>query len=223
MSTLAQLEARVAARLVDAANAVFSTATIDEALRTALSEYTGAAPLTTETVITLPGSGREIALATLTGLIGVTDVYWPYDSTAPEVWPPNRVRGFQLQWDDAQPLLVLTSFVGEQPQADDELRLWYTKSHTIQNLDSGALTTLPAHHESALVTGACSYVALGELIDQIGAIHLDTTESAELRRYGSARLEEWQRFLARLAASGPAAGPAFSSGWQLDRYDDYRR
>lgn len=223
MSTLAQLEARTAARLVDGANAVFSTATIDEGLRSALHDYTNAAPLTAETVITLPGAGREIALASISGLIHVTDVWWPYSTTSEEVWPPNRVRGFQLQWDDAQPLLVLTNLVGEQPQADDELRLWYTKPHTIQNLDSGAVTTIPLHHESALITGAAGYAALAENIDQIGGIHLDTTETAELRRWGSARLEEWTRFLTRLAAGAPAAGPAFGPGWQLDRYDHTRR
>lgn len=222
MSTLAQLQARVAARLVDAANSVFSTATLDEALRSALSDYTAAAPLTAETVITLPGAGREIALNNVTGLSGVTDVWWPYDTAAAvadEVWPPNRVRGFRVWWDDAQPVLFLESFEGAQPQPDDELRLWYTRPHTIQNLDSAAVTTLPAHHESALVTGAAGYAALSENVDQIGALHLDPTESAELRRWGSARLAEFQHFLATVRAAAPAPGPAFAAGWRMDRYE----
>ena len=215
MSTLAQLEARLAARLVDAANAVFSTTTLDEALRTALSDYTAAAPLTMETVLTLPGTGREIALNTLSGLIGVTDVWWPYASTA-ETWPPNRVRGYRVWWDDAQPVLFIEAHVGAQPQAGDELRLWYTRAHTVENLDGGALTTLPSHHESALVTGAAGYAALSENLDQIGALHLDTTETDALRQWGSARLAEFHRFLAAVRAAAPAPGPAFGAGWELE-------
>ena len=219
MSTLAQLETRASARLVDAANAVFATTTLDEGLRAALSDFTAASPLTVETVITLPGHGREIALAALTGLIAVTDVCWPFDSTAVEVWPPNRVRGFSVWWDDAQPVLYLSSFAGNQPQQDDELRLWYMKAHTIQNLDSAAVTTIPAHQESQLVTGAAAYAALSENVDQIGALHLDITETAELRRWGSARLLEWQKFLTSLRTGPGPAGPPFASGWQLDQYE----
>src|SRR5690242_7387464 len=95
MSTLAQLEARVAARLVDAANAVYTTATIDEALRTALSDYSTTLPLASETYLTLPAAGREIAIDSLTGLIAVLDVWWPYDPDT-EVWPPNMVAGFRV-------------------------------------------------------------------------------------------------------------------------------
>ncbi len=219
MSTLAQLEARLAARLVDVSNAVFAVTTLDEALRAALSEYTAAAPLGMETVLTLPGDGREIALNGVDGLIAVTDAWWPYDSDGAEVWPPNRVRGFRLWWDDAQPVLSLESDRSGQPQAGDELRLWYTRAHTIQNLDGGALTTLPAHHESALVTGAAGYAALSENVDQIGALHFDPTETAELRRWGTARLAEYHSFLNTLRPTAPAAGPAFGAGWVLDRYE----
>src|SRR5438045_2907564 len=121
MSTLAQLEVRVAARLVDSSNAVFSLATIDEALRTVLSDYSATLPRAVETVITLPGIGREIALNSLTNLVAVLDVWWPYN-TLSEVWPPNQVAGFRVWWDDSQPLLILTSKSGNQPQTSDSLR-----------------------------------------------------------------------------------------------------
>ena len=219
MSTLTQLQTRLAARLVDAGNAVFATTTLEEALRAALSDYTAAAPLTMETVLTLPGAGREIALNTVSGLLGVTDVWWPYDSAAVSpAWPPNRVRGFRVWWDDAQPVLFLEHVDSLEPQAGDELRLWYTRAHTVQDLDGGALTTVPAHHESALVTGAAGYAALSENVDQIGALHLDPTETADLGRWASARLQKFHAFLGTLRAAAPASGPAFGVGWQLDRY-----
>src|SRR5436309_13301084 len=126
MSTLAQLEARVSARLVDATNAVFSLATIDEALRSALSDYTEACPLTSETYITTPAAGREIALSGVSGFLALTNVWWPFDPDT-EVWPPNQVGGWRVWWDDAQPLLILSSKTGSQPAASDNVRLWYTK------------------------------------------------------------------------------------------------
>ena len=218
MSTLAQLEARLAARLVDAGNAVFAASTLEEALRAALSDYTGAAPLTMEAVLVLPGDGREIALSDLSGLSGVTDVWWPFDTGA-ETWPPNRVRGYRVWWDDAQPVLFLENVASGQPRGGDELRLWYTRAHTLANLDGGALTTVPAHHESALVTGAAGYAALSENLDQIGAIHLDPTETEALRQWGTARLDEFRRFLTALRAAAPASGPAFGAGWELDQYE----
>src|SRR5262249_40638212 len=106
MSTLAQLEARVAARLVDGSNAVYSTATLDEALRTALADYSAAFPAAAETYLTLPGDGREVALSSLTGLMAVLDVWWPFDPDS-EAWPPNQVAGFRVWWDDGQPVLFL--------------------------------------------------------------------------------------------------------------------
>src|SRR4051812_26996908 len=101
-STLSQLESRLSARLGDPTNAVYSTATLDEALRSALAEYNAVLPLTAETVITLPGDGREIALSGLSGLLGVSAVWWPYTSTGSEAWPPADAPGFRLWWDDAQ-------------------------------------------------------------------------------------------------------------------------
>ena len=128
------------------------------------------------------------------------------------------MRGFRVWWDDAQPVLFLENVDSLEPQAGDELRLWYTRPHTLQDLDGGALTTLPAHHESALVTGAAGYAALSENIDQIGALHLDPTETADLGRWASARLQEFHAFLGTLRAATPVSGPAFGAGWQLDRY-----
>ena len=123
-STLSQLEARVAARLGDPTNTIYSLATLDEALRSALAEYNAVLPLTAETVIRLPADGREIALSGVSGLLGVSAVWWPYATTGGEAWPPPEAPGFRVWWDDAQPVLILTSRTGGQPQAGDELRLW---------------------------------------------------------------------------------------------------
>jgi len=221
MSTLAQLEARVAARLIDASNAVFTTATLDEALQSALDEYTQAWPLTLETVITLPGDGREIALNGVSGLISVQEVWWPFDSDATqETWPPNQVRGFRVWWDDAQPVLFLNVKGAAQPQAADELRLWYSAAHTIQNLASAATTTVFPHHESGLVSGAAGYAVLSQDVNQLGAVRLDRDEAVAAREWGRAQLREFRAWLKAVAAQAPTHGEPFGPGWRLDRFDD---
>jgi hypothetical protein len=221
-STLTQLRARVAARLVDAAHSVFSADTLDEALRSALSDYTAAAPCGAEAVLVLPAASRKIALAGLDDLITVTGVWWPYHSTA-EAWPPRQVRGFRLWFDDGQPMLFLSTLSGAMPQAGDELRLWYTKAHTISGLDGAVLSSLPAHHESGIVTGAAAYAAASEHIDQVGAVHIDRDEQPALQAWSAARFAEFSAFLDRVRASAPTHGEPFGPGWALDRYDHTRR
>jgi hypothetical protein len=219
--TLAQYRTRLGARLLDAANAIYATATLDEALKTALHDYSAVLPATSETVLTLPGAGREIALSGVSGLVQVLDVWWPYESDAAEVWPPNQVAGFRVWWDDGSPVLLLASKLGRQPRAGDELRLWYTKPHTIQDLDSAAATTVFAHHESHLVSGAAGYAAASEHMDQVGTVHLDPRESQDLSGWAAARLKAFRDWLDTLKTGpGPtgAANP-FGPGWSLDKWE----
>ena len=221
MSTLAQFETRVAARLVDASNAVYALTTIDEALRSALAEYSAAFPLANETYLTLPADGREVALNGLSNLVQVLDVWWPFDPDT-EVWPPNQLAGFRVWWDDGQPVLFLASKTANQPQANDNLRVWYTTPHKIQNLDSGDITTVFPQHETGLVTGACAYCALSEGLNQIGAVRVDPAEVPALQQWGNARLAEFRAWLAAISAASPSSGPAFSDGWGIDKWDSNR-
>lgn len=223
-STLAQLEVKVAALLYDAANAVFTTATLDAALRQALEEYTEAAPLTMETTIVLPGDGREIALNGVSDLLAVTDVWWPYDSTpTSETWPPNRVPGFRIWWDDAQPVLFLTEAAGAQPQQNDELRVFYTKPHTIQNLDSAAATTLPAPHESLIARGAAGLCCLARSVDlneTAANMAVSTPNYGALADiYLNAFPAGFYPRLEALRAHSSARGEPFGAGWAMDKWD----
>ena len=221
MSTLAQLETRISARLVDAANAVFSLATIDEALRTVLSDYSTALPQADDALVILPGTGREIALDGLANLTSVLDVWWPFDSTT-EKWPPNQVAGFRVWWDDARPVLFLNTKTANQPQINDTLRIWYAKPHTIANLDSASITTVFPNHESMLVTGAAGYTAASGMIDQIGTVRVDPAEVPGLNQWAAERLAEWRTWLADVAASAPSFGPPYGEGWGIDKWDSNR-
>ena len=209
--------ARVRAALMDDGT-IFTDAVLTEALRAALDEYAEAAPAATETVITLPGDGREIALDALAGLISVVRVWWPYDSASGDDWPPNAVAGFTLWWDDARPVLFLDARDGATPAAGDELRLWYTRAHTVQGLSDASVTTVPATDLSLLVMGATGFALLARSYDQTevaatGAIATPNYAAAGFRLLRQFRLALNAR---RHDATRPA-GPPWGGGWERTR------
>lgn len=222
--TLAQYEARIAAFLMDATYAIFSTTLIDESVRLALHEYSVANPLAVETVVVLPGSGREIALDSLGEILGVHSVRWPYDSSVAEVWPPNDVLGFRVWWDDARAVLFLNTRDAAQPQAGDELRLWYSKPHMIQNLDSAAATTIPAPHESVLCIGAAGFCAFARATDLSETTGVSAVSTPNLAALGSRWLKEFRGRLNAMRWNAQPAGvsgaPYAAAGWTLDKWDN---
>lgn len=220
MSTLAQLRDRVEQSLLDVSNAIFTTELIDECLRQALDQYNQANPHSLETVIELPGDGREIALDALTDLSQVTEVWWPYDSAAAvESWPPNRVTGFRVYWDDARPVLFLDVLAGAQPQAGEEVRIWYVARHTIQGLDAAAVTTLPGEHESMLVIGAAGHAAMARALDLLESSGTDLYAIGLMATWGRARQREYAAFLKGLKERGARSGMPWGAGWSLDQWD----
>lgn len=211
---LTGLIARVRAALMDDGT-IFTDTVLTEAVRAALDEYSEAAPAAMEAVITLPGDGREIALDALPGLTAVTRVWWPFDSTAAtEAWPPNAVAGFTLWWDDARPVLFLDARDGATPRLGDELRLWYTRAHTVQGLCGASVTTTPTADLSLLVTGATGFALLARSYDQTevaasGAISTPNYAAAAFRLLRQFR----QALNARRHDAARPAGPPWGGGW----------
>ena len=220
MSTLAQLRDRVEQALLDTTNAVFTANLIDECIRQVLDQYNTVSPLAKETVVVLPGDGREIAIDALTDLEKVTEVWWPYDSGATsETWPPNRVTGFRIYWDDARPVLFIDVLAGDQPQTDDEVRVWYVARHTIQDLDSGAATTVPAAHESILTIGAAGAAAMARAVDLMETSGTDLYAIGLMATWGRAKQREYTAFLKGLKDQGARSGPSWGAGWVMDKWD----
>lgn len=223
MSTLAQLIDRVQAALLDDGT-TFTDAVCTEGLRSALHEYSQANPHHKETVITCPAAGREIALDSLASLLAVTAVWWPHDSSATaEAWPPNRVTRFSVYWDDSRPVLLMDSDNGSQPQAADEIRVWYTTPHTIQDLDEAAATTPPLPDESLLVLGACGFALLSRSADMAedatsGAVATPNYAATGFRYLRQFRNELHQKRHDAILSRGTP----WTSGWMIDRWDQSR-
>lgn len=223
MSTLAQMRDRVELMLQDTGNVIWDTDTLDEALKQALDQYNSVNPLHMETVITLPGDGREIALSGITGLLDVLDVWWPYDSdAASETWPPNRVRGWRVWWDDAQPLLFLEIDNSGQPQTGEEVRIWFTKRQTIQDLDSADTTTLRGDHESLVVLGAAGHAAMSRTVDLVEVSGTDLYQVSILGTWGQRKIREYQSALRQLERHHARRGRSWGLGWALDKWDERR-
>jgi len=223
MSALANWRNRIEQFLFDTGNAIWDTASIDESIDHALDEYNMICPLHMETAITLPGDGREIGLADVTGLLAVLDVWWPYSTTATaEAWPPNRVRGWRLWWDDANPVLFLEIVDSSQPQEDDELRLWYTRGHAIQDFGGAATTTMQLDHESLIMLGAAGHCAMSRTIDLIETGGTDLYQVSILGTWGERKLREYRQRLRKLERVQARRGRSWGagSGWKLDKYDN---
>jgi hypothetical protein len=223
VTALAAIRDRIEEMLMDTGNAIWSTDVIDEGVRLALDQYNLVKPLNMETVITLPGDGREIALSGVTGLLNVLDVWWPYDSdAADETWPPNRVRGWRLWWDDNQALLFLEITEGSQPQTDEELRLWYSKQQTIQDLDAAATTTLRDDHESIIVLGGAGHAAMSRTVDLIETAGTDLYQVGLLGTWGQRKLREFNAAIKTIQRKQTRRGPSWLTGWSLDKWDEGR-
>ena len=221
MSTLAEIRDRIEEMLMDTGNAIWAAGTIDEGINLALDQYNAANPLTMENVITLIGDGREIALNELTGLVKVLDVWWPYDTGASvETWPPNKIRGYRLWWDDNQPVLFLELVPGGQPQTGDEMRVWYSKGQTIQDLNSAATTTLQGDHESVVILGAAGHAAMSRTADLIETANTDLYQVGLLGTWGQRKIREFHSMLKVIRQSGARSGPAWRTGWALDKWDE---
>ncbi len=153
-ATLATLRVRVAQLLYDVANAVFTTGVIDEGIRLALEEYSRAYPL--RSVGTLAGvTTREPALASLTGLVSVWEVWFPYTAAAPE-YPPRLVEFDVL---DNAGTLTLLLFTDQAPNGESA-RVFYNKAQTLNGLDGAAATTFEGVDDGLLVLGGAGYSCL---------------------------------------------------------------
>lgn len=218
MSTLAQLRERAGMLLMDAGSEIWSTELLDEALRQALAQYSLVRPVEAETVLTLEAAGREIDLSGIAGLMGVFDAWWPYDDQA-ERWPPNRLRGWRLNWNGGSAKLFLDLRDGAQPQAGDKVRLWYTAAHTIEDLDQAEATTLPPEHESLIVTGAAGQAGMSRVADLVETADVDMYSVSLLGTWARSKQREFGGELDLLRRRQARAGTSYGEGWRLDRWD----
>lgn len=221
MITFTSLRDRVLQMLQDVSNAIYSDALIDESIRQALEQYSNAYPKVVETTITLSADGREISLSTLTDLIEVIDVWYPY-SSSPEVFPPNQVVGWRVYWDSTTPMLYIHTAQTAQPQSGQDVRIWYSAMQTVNGLDAAATTTVREDHEHLLVIGAASKAAMSRAADLVETANIDLYEVNLLGSWSLIKDREFTAELNKLRRMSARFGPQWPVGkgaWNLDKWD----
>jgi hypothetical protein len=220
-ATFTSLRDRIEQTLFDVSNLIFPTGLIDEAIRQALEQYSSAYPRVVETDLTLTADGREISLATLTGLLEVIDVWYPYDSTS-ETFPPNEVIGWRVYWDDAIPKLYIHTYQSAQPQSGEKIRIWYSTIHLLNGLDAALTTTIRSDHEHLLVIGGAAKCAMSRTADLIEELNIDLYEVNLLGSWSLIKEREFQIELEKLRRQSARFGPQWpisSGAWKLDKWD----
>ena len=192
MSDLAALRDLVEADLDDSANATWSTAEIDRAIQRALADYSHVRPQQVTGTIELAADGREISLATLTGLSRVVRVWYPYTAADPE--DPPQWRRFE-HWSTT--LYILD---GDEPDTGEVVRVYYNKPQTIKDLASATATTVPTEDEEVIVLGAGAYAAISKARSAVGAAGVSTETPEHWLNWGTHRMTDFRLELRAIQA-----------------------
>lgn len=197
-ATLSELRDRVEIKLQDTGNERWSADDLDEFIREALEQYSRRNPNNAIGTIELSSDGREIDISSLSDLLRVDRVWWDYDSSSPG-YPPNW-RQFQV-WSGT--LLYIDDATA--PSSGDTVRIWYTKPHTIEDLDSATATTVPAEDITYIVVGGAHFAAQSRAVKLSESLNVDKDvverlskwagEQGKNFRYGvRLRPPAWQRY-----------------------------
>jgi hypothetical protein len=145
-TTLSTIRARVRQDLhdEDAAAYRWTDAVLDRHITRAVRDYSVDAPREQKTQLTTTPGSRDLDISTLTSRIDIEAVEWPVGE-----FPPRRV-GWSL-WQN-----TITMDVVAAPNAAEPVNIYWTQEHTLD----AAGSTIPAHHEDLIATGAAGYAAL---------------------------------------------------------------
>jgi hypothetical protein len=196
--TLSTLRDRIETHLQDATNARWATTDVDEAIEKALEEYNRHSPALKLATLTLAATGREVDISSLTTLLRVIKVWYPYDSTDPS-WPPNWVQ-FEVY-----PGALLHIDSPDEPASGEKVRIWYTAPATISGLNAATATTIPEDDMTYLINGAVYYACHMRAIEIAEDLAVDDDvnkrilevgeEQGKAFRYGIRKREPaWQRY-----------------------------
>ena len=216
-NALVDIRDRVEQVLVDSGNAIWATAVLDEAIRLILSEFSDAYPYSADSTLTLAADGREIDISSLTGLINITEVMWPYVATD---WPHVVVSDWRLLSDEGTATLLFDRVDGGEPVTGEKVRVRWNKLQEIKDLDSAAATTLQDEHLSMFIIGCAGQAAMLRVIDLVEEATADLYQVSLIGVWATAQLSTFRFWLKKLQAGRYSKSLKSYGGWKMDKWDD---
>jgi hypothetical protein len=189
---------------------------LDEAIRLILSEFSDAYPYSADDTLTLAADGREIDISSLTGLLNIVEVMWPYDSTD---WPHDVVSDWRLLYDEGVATLLFDRVDGGEPVTGEKVRLRWNKLQEIKDLDSAAATTLQDEHISMFVIGCAGQAAMLRVIDLVEEATADLYQVSLIGVWASAQLSTFRFWLKKLQIGRHGKSLNSYGGWVMDKWD----
>jgi hypothetical protein len=208
----------VQAMLGDSSAVRWNSSEITECIRNALGEYSRAWPQLKTASHTVTTSGRDQNINTsCAGVTTILEVIYPYVST--NIDHPY-VDDWYLYWLSGAAWLHIQESLSS-PVAGEKLYITFAATHTIDDLDSAATTTVRADHERMLVTGACAYAMemRANAITESWGKRSKQDESIASAAVHRQRFNEWLTQLrSQFAPPRPITGWP-ERGWVLDQWD----
>lgn len=187
--TLTTARTRVAQLLDDTTNARYTTAQIDQALRTALDELTQYQPVTRTYTVDVDGKRRIALPASLQALNILAVELWDSDPSA------DDSLECKTEYVDEQWIIEFPSTY--TPPAYEVVTIRYTIPHLLDGLDSAAGTTVPAWLGNALCMGAAGFAAQERAASRSESVNLQPNVLSQLMQLAVTYLTKF-----RVAAQG---------------------
>lgn len=179
MTTISDIRDRLRIDLHDPAGDRWDDDAIDRHILHALRDIDAAIPREASSDIPTTAGSRDISLSGLAGLVAVEAIEYPVDH-----YPRSDVP-FSA-WDGG-----LTLHIPSLPAGGDA-RVYYTATHELDEMG----TSLPAHLEDVLATGAAAYAALEQATATIDTLNTGGSGvSAEFADRGRAWMSAFRELL----------------------------
>jgi len=187
-ATLALLKTHVLQLLENTAGSVWGTVALEDAIGYALNEYSNVRPLQTTTALALTAASREVALTTLTGLLTIDRVWFPYTATSPE-YPPNWIE-FDMWWSAGTPTLYLK--IDSLPTIGQVARIFWFKVHTLNGLDGASATTFDPNINHILISLAAGRVAYSHAATLVITGQMNKSQATQMYGWGITLINDFR-------------------------------
>jgi hypothetical protein len=189
---LAEVLLAVQTDLRDTGEAIWSDTEITEHIRHAMRVYSELNPQHLAKKVDCTATREySIASAIAADVINITDLWYPYDSSEP-AFPPERPTWEILGGG------ILYIHTDDLPSTAEDLRVFYTAPHTLDDLDSASATTLDVAGKQAVQLLAEAYAAQSYAASAINTVTVSGWTPRQLQAWADARLKLAEAEIARI-------------------------